>query len=83
MESGERRPWGSEDPHVEEQEEDGEEEPKPHFPADAGALSHAKHAVHVPAEPDSSTLEGAFEAFQICGISDLIADSKRDLAIHC
>ena len=56
---GRRRVWTSpsEEPHVEEKKEDGEEEPKPDLPAHARALGHTKHAVHVSADPHSGILE--------------------------
>ncbi|CAP98416.1 hypothetical protein PCH_Pc22g11280 [Penicillium rubens Wisconsin 54-1255] len=44
-------------PYIEEQEEDGEKEAEPNSPADAGAVGHAKHAVHIPAESDSGVVE--------------------------
>lgn len=47
----------SEYPHIEEQEEDSKKEAEPDSPADAGAVGHAKHAVHIPAESDSSVIE--------------------------
>lgn len=44
-------------PHIEEQDEDSEKEAEPNSPADAGALGHTKHAVHIPAESDSGVVE--------------------------
>lgn len=49
--------WPSEYPHIEEKQKDDEKESKPHLPADAGAFGHAKHAIHISAESDSSALE--------------------------
>jgi hypothetical protein len=42
-------PNSSEDPHIEEQEEDGADKAKPNPPPNASLLSHAEHTLHIPA----------------------------------
>ena len=47
----------SEYPHIEEQEKDSEKKAEPDSPANAGALGHAEHAVHIPSESDSGVIK--------------------------
>lgn len=62
-------------PHIKEQEEHSGEKAQPDFPPDAGALRHAQHAGHVPAESYSRTLEGVLEGIEVCCVANFIADS--------
>lgn len=71
----------SEHPHVEEQEEDSEEETQPNPPADTGTVSHAKHAVHSPAQPDARIIEGIIEFCHMGRITDLVSNGKRYLSL--
>ena len=74
-------PRPSRQPDVEKEQEDGKEESEPHFPANAGALCHPQHTIHISAETNTSVLEGVIEVRYGGGIPDLVANSNRELAL--
>lgn len=71
----------SEYPNVEEQEEHGEEEPKPHPPANTGAVSHTHHAVHRPPQSNSGIIKGIIQLGHMCRIADFVSNGECNLRV--
>lgn len=69
-----------EQPDVPEQDDDGGEKGQPDLPADASALSHAKHAIHCAAQTHAGAVERVVHLLGESGrIADFVSDGRGDL----